>query len=199
MERLSPEEMIFLYNSYMRSGESVKGARNKWRSQKNGEPVPPRATIELLVKRFNRTGNVNEDKESLKTSQTRVRTPEVRDVAKEVLEQDPTTLVRKLVQKLNISRERARLILRKDLDLHPYKIQMVQPLTIDNSRERYEFANRVCELIDSKQLDPNAIIITDEAHFWPGEYVNRQNYRIWGSENPHVAISKPLHPQRVTV
>ena len=30
-------------------------------------------------------------------------------------------------------------------------------------------------------------------------YVNNQNCRIWGSENPKIIIEKPLYPQRVNV
>ena len=29
--------------------------------------------------------------------------------------------------------------------------------------------------------------------------INKQNFRFWGSENPHVALSKPLHLLKVTV
>ena len=32
------------------------------------------------------------------------------------------------------------------------------------------------------------IIFSDEAHFDLGEYVNKQNCRIWGAENPHAYI-----------
>jgi len=39
------------------------------------------------------------------------------------------------------------------------------------------------------------IIFSDEAHFHLGGYVNKQNCRIWGSENPHVIMEKPMHPQ----
>ena len=35
-----------------------------------------------------------------------------------------------------------------------------------------------------------------EAQFDLGGYVNKQNYRIWGTENPH---EKPTHSKRVTV
>ena len=43
------------------------------------------------------------------------------------------------------------------------------------------------------------IIMSDEAHFYLGGYVDKQNCRIWGSENPKLIIEKPLYPQRVTV
>ena len=42
------------------------------------------------------------------------------------------------------------------------------------------------------------IIFSDEAHFDLGGYVNKQNCRIWGTENPHAYIEKPMHLKRVT-
>ena len=43
------------------------------------------------------------------------------------------------------------------------------------------------------------IIFSYKAHFDLGGYVNKQNWRIWGTENPHAYIEKPSHPKRVTV
>ena len=43
------------------------------------------------------------------------------------------------------------------------------------------------------------IIFSDKAHFDLGGYVNKQNCRIWGPENPHAYIAKPTQPKRVTV
>ena len=43
------------------------------------------------------------------------------------------------------------------------------------------------------------IIFSDEAHFDLGGYVNKQNYRIWGTENLQAYIEKLTHPKRVTV
>ena len=43
------------------------------------------------------------------------------------------------------------------------------------------------------------IIFADEAHFDLGGYVNKQNYPIWDTENPHAYIEKLTHSKRVTV
>ena len=43
------------------------------------------------------------------------------------------------------------------------------------------------------------IIFSDEAHFDLGEYVNKQNCHIWGTENPYPYIEKPTNLKRVTV
>ena len=43
------------------------------------------------------------------------------------------------------------------------------------------------------------IILSDEAHFHLGGFVNKWNCLIWGSENPRIIVEKPLYPQRVTV
>ena len=40
--------------------------------------------------------------------------------------------------------------------------------------------------------------MSDEAHFHLEGYVNKQNCRIWGSENPRIIIKKPLYLQRLT-
>ena len=48
-------------------------------------------------------------------------------------------------------------------------------------------------------ISAKKIIFSDEAHFDLGGYVNKQNCRIWGIENPHAYIEKPTHSKRVTV
>ena len=36
-------------------------------------------------------------------------------------------------------------------------------------------------------------------HFTLGEYVNKQNCRIWGPENSQIIEERPLHPEKVNV
>ena len=54
-------------------------------------------------------------------------------------------------------------------------------------------------LIEDADFGQKKVIFSEEAHFNLGRYVNMQNCRIWGTENPHAYIEKSTHPKRVTV
>jgi len=41
------------------------------------------------------------------------------------------------------------------------------------------------------------IILSDKAHFHLGGYMNKQNCRIWGSENPRPVEKLPMHSKQV--
>ena len=41
----------------------------------------------------------------------------------------------------------------------------------------------------------NKMFFTDEAHVTLRGYVNKENCRIWGSENPQVIEERPLYPE----
>jgi len=43
------------------------------------------------------------------------------------------------------------------------------------------------------------IIFSDEAHFHMSGFVNKQNSRLWGTENPQQIEPCQMHPERVTV
>ena len=49
------------------------------------------------------------------------------------------------------------------------------------------------------KLIKTKLFFSDEAHFWLKCYVNKQNYRFWGTENPDISISKSLHSEKVTL
>ena len=58
----------------------------------------------------------------------------------------------------------------------------------------------VCDrLTEEADFGKKKIIFLDEAHFDLGGYVNKQNFHIWGTENPHAYIERPTYPKRITV
>ena len=54
-------------------------------------------------------------------------------------------------------------------------------------------------LTEDADFAKKKIIVSNEAHSDLGGFVNKQNCRIWGTENPHAYFPKPKHPKRVTV
>ena len=73
--------------------------------------------------------------------------------------------------------------MKKDIGLFPYKIQINQPISERAGSQRLEFANRMMTLKDSGEIDFNNIWFRDEAHFHLQGYVNKQNWRFWGTES----------------
>ena len=51
----------------------------------------------------------------------------------------------------------------------------------------YTLEQRACDRLtqDTDFGKKKIFFFSDEAHFDFGGYVNKQNYRIWGTENPH--------------
>ena len=63
----------------------------------------------------------------------------------------------------------------------------------------FRFAKWACDRLTEDADFAKKNHLSDGAHFDLGGYVNKQTCRIWGTENPHAYIEKPIHPKRVTV
>lgn len=92
-----------------------------------------------------------------------------------------------------------RRILRLDLKLFPYKIQIVQQLKPEDYPRRLQYGKTMQNLERSEDDFWNKIIMSDEAHFDLNGNVNKQTCRFWAAENPEKYREKPLHDKRVTV
>ena len=152
-----------------------------------------------LISKFEETGSVLDDREGKSGRKLTVTTEENIEKAKQLFENEPETSIRRGAQQLGISKSSLANIVRHELNLYPYKIQLYHQMVDHDVSRRFDFANVIIEMMESGQLDPRQIWFSDEAHFHLRGYVNKQNWRHWGSENPHLAVPSPLHPQRVTV
>ena len=79
----------------------------------------------------------------------------------------------------------------------PYKVQ--QELNPIDHPMRFRFAKWTCDRLTEDAYFAKNIIFSDEAHFDLVGYINKNDCRIWGTENPHPYIEKPMHQKRVTV
>lgn len=149
--------------------------------------------------KFERTGSVLDDNEGRTGRPVTVNTPENVERVRELYEREPTISQVRASQRLQIKRTSLRTIMSDQLNLFPYKIQIYQALTLVDFQRRLDFANQVIPLLENGTIDLEKLWFSDEAHFYLAGYVNKQNFRHWGTENPHLVVACPLHPERVTV
>ena len=68
----------------------------------------------------------------------------------------------------------------------------------DTARLR-DFVNQMVEELENRSIGVYKIWFSDETHFQLNDYLNKQNWRHWVTENPHLRIIMKLHPQRIMV
>lgn len=197
MNRFTLEQRWDLLEIYFQNKDNWSEIARKCRTKFGRREGPTVPGIRKFIAKVRGTGFIV-DAPRRERART-VRTPEHIEAVAESVRENPSTSTRHRSQELNISRTSLRRILRKDLGMTPYKVQLVQELKPHDHPLRFRFARWANEKLHDDVDFAQKIIFSDEAHFHLGGYVNKQNCRIWGSENPHVVLQKPMHPLRVTV
>ncbi|GFU56040.1 DUF4817 domain-containing protein [Trichonephila clavipes] len=127
-----------------------------------------------------------------------VRTEAIATVERSIKE-DPNESIRHRAQELDLGTSTLWKILRKDLGLRAYKIQLVQELKPNDHQARRRFVECAQNEIAVVPDFHKRILFSDEAHFWLNGYVNKQNCHIWSEANPQVYVETPLNPEKLTV
>ena len=91
-----------------------------------------------------------------------------------------------------------RKIVRKRLQLYPYKLQLVQKLQPEDPPKRLAFCEDLLSRMETDQGLFERFIFSDEATFLSRK-VNRHNTRIWGSQNTHALIEMERDSQKVNM
>lgn len=196
MERFTGADRAFCVREFYCNNNSATVARRKFREHhnlRNFNDTPSIQTIKNWVTKFEESGSTLDKKRSGRPRTSR--TEENIDVVKQSIRENPTQSTRKRSSALNLSRTSLQRILKKDLLLHPYKIQLVQELKDTDPMHRLNFANEMFDRFTSF----NNVLFSDEAHFHINGHVNKQNCRYWSCENPNRKHERPLHSPKVTV
>ncbi|XP_025017224.1 histone-lysine N-methyltransferase SETMAR-like [Tetranychus urticae] len=198
----TPEERFFMVKFYFLCGESASAAQKRFGTHfkiKKKENLPTIQTISSWVNALETKFSLLDANEDRTGRPKTARSSENINVVEDMVTDDPNISMRELAASTSMSKSTVHRIVRLDLGLFPYKIQVHQPLTDSSIVRRFNFANEMLTMIEDGTIDINKIIFTDECHFHLQGYVNKQNWRHWGSEKPDFSRIKPLHPQRVTV
>src|ERR1700712_2636076 len=197
MERCTLQQRIEIIKIHYKNGENLAVTVRKTRTFLGDRDSPCRTAIRKLVRKFELLGQVTDVKN--KTRARRSRTVENIAVVAESVEKSPNLSIPRRSLELDIPKTSLHRILHKDLGLKAYTVQLTQEFKPADHQQRRVFADWVVEMHENDLEFHRKIFFSDEAYFHLGGFVNKQNFRIWGSENPRVIVEKPLYPQRVTV
>lgn len=197
MNHLSLPERRQILEFYIKNGKSIRQTYRDLIPIYGQHHRPTEANIRLLMKKFDETFSLC-DVPRISYARS-VRTDETIRTVNESVTEDPNVSIRHRGQELGLTASTTWKILRKDLGLKAYKIQLVQELKWHDHPRRRTFSNwALAKLRDDPDFH-RKIIFSDEAHFWLKGYVNKQNMRYWSAEQPEQVLETPLHPQKVTV
>ena len=200
MERWSAAHRAFAVETFFKNGDSAIRTQRIFRQHFNigrHGHVPDRHTINNWVRKFRTTASTEDKKHGGKPKT--VRTPENIERVRIDFQRSPKRSAHRHAQTLGISRTSLRRILHKDLNFHPYKLQIVQELSDRDHASRRTFCEQFIELTREQPDLIRRVIMSDEAHFQLCGSVNKQNMRYWSDVNPLELHQKPLHSQKVTV
>ncbi|XP_050301230.1 uncharacterized protein LOC126739527 [Anthonomus grandis grandis] len=194
MEQYTTEQRVKIIQAYYENGRSRKNTFRGLREFFGAQNRPCEKTIWNLVQKFEQTGSVA----NIKTPRHARRGRSEHNIAivAESVNENPRTSIRHRSQQLDLTYSTTQRILTKDLQLHPYRVQITQELKPRDHQQRRVFAEWIRE---QGANFPMKIIFSDEAHFHLGGFVNTHNCRIWGLENPRQIVEVKMHPQKVTV
>lgn len=190
---------IWLVQAYWFYRRSCARVIEEFRRLFPQDTPPNNSTIQDSVKKFREHGTVQNLHKGRAGRPSTSTGPDNIERVRELILDNPTISLRRASQVLDISQASVYRIIKKKLKLYPYKIQVYQELTDYDMSRRLDFAREMIDMIVSGTIKTKRIWFSDEAHFWMTGYVNKQNYRFWGSENPRIFETTTLKPQRITV
>jgi inhibitor of nuclear factor kappa-B kinase subunit alpha len=195
MARLTLAQRIFIVKIFYDT-KSATDVQRKFKYSFNGNTVS-RLNIYKTIRKFEETGSVKDAQKSGRPKTSR--SDENVSTLQELMQDSPENSIRRTSSETGISKSSVHNIIRKDLELYPYKIQIMQSLNITDQVERLSFCNWASDVIDTYADAFNDVWFSDESHFLLSGHVCKQNMRFWANEQRHQIAEMPLHSDKVTV
>lgn len=163
--------------------------RRKWKQ------VPSEKTCRSLLTKFETTGSVADLPRSGRPHDA-VNDSNV-EAARSIIDENFHSCT-EVANVLNISRGSAHTILRYELGLKPYKLQLHQRLSEEDMVARVVACQAILLKNDEESILDH-LITSDEATFYLNGVVNRHNCRIWADEKPPLVLKKEHSSPKVNV
>ncbi|KAI8115008.1 hypothetical protein CVS40_12678 [Lucilia cuprina] len=192
MEKYSINQCVLIVKTFYQNQSSITVTMRKLREIFGRNNVSTKRSIYRVVNDFEERRSVGDRPNH--GPQRIARSAKNITAAQESVQNNPSTSTRRRAQELGLQRTTLATILHKNLHLFPYKVQSTQEHLPQDHLRRRTYANTMLQLAHDNPGFHEKIIMSDEAHFHLNGYVNKQNSRFWGVENPQIIHQSPLHP-----
>ena len=118
---------------------------------------------------------------------------------RQAFQRSPMKSIRTAARQLELPRSTVHKVLHKNLRFYAYKVQMLQALQPNDIPKRKEFAVNMLQRISEDEAFFKRVCFSDEATFHASGKLNKQNVRIWGSEDPHASRELQRDSPKVNV
>lgn len=146
MAGYSVEQHVQIIKLFYENGSSVRATFRALRPFYGRDDRPAESTIRRLVDKFESTGSVNN--QPVPVRQRNARSAENIAAVRDSVHENPRQSIPRRAQELGLSQTTTWRILRRDLGLHPYKIQLTQELKVNDHRQRRVFADWALEQLE---------------------------------------------------
>ena len=184
--------------SFYLETRSVVQTQRRYRNHFHTREAPTPKTILRLVRKLNEHGNLLNLNKGNSGRRRTARTQDNIEAVRQSVNQSPKKGYRRRAQELELRSTSVRRILKEELKMYPYKIQVRHALTDRDKAERVEMCNFFNRKMECDNDWIQNVWFSDEAHFHLNGSVNRQNVRYWGSIRPHDVLEVPLHSPKCT-
>ena len=148
MDGYSIQQYVQIIKLFYQNGCSVRATNRKLRPFYGRHNRPTDRTIRNVVDKFESTNLSRPTPVRRRNARSAENIAAVRESVREY----PRQSISRRSQELGLSQTTTRRILRRDLGLHPYKIQSTQELKVNDRRQRRVFAEWALERLAT---DPN--------------------------------------------
>ena len=198
----STKQKTFCVEAYF-ANKSYTVVQANFRTEFRCRNAPSKSRIFEWVKKFREHGTVqNLNSKGITDTysgrEVSARTERNIDAVRNSVGHSPKKSLRRRSQELGISRESLRRVLKADLHLYPYQIQIKQKLTEAVMAKRVTVCEWFCDTIEDNPDFLDHVWFSDEAHFLLSGHVNSKNNVYWGTAPPEEVLQRPLHSIKCT-
>lgn len=197
MEQYTPIQRAQIVEFYIKNNHSIVKTQREFKRVSGIRKKVSENTIRHLFEKFRSGGTLGNLSKPGRSCPARNKRNI--DLVRASVERDSEMSQRRRAQSLNLSLGTMNRILRKDLHLFPYKIQMTQQLLPADKPRRLAYGKFVKEMVVADDEFRRKIVMSDEANFELCGNVHKHNCRIYGTSNPRKTQEKPNYQKKLNV